>query len=194
MNQNATTESTKSAAAVQGVVSPRSKPHRNRILLLIAIFKFFKAAAAFTAGFIALHFLHASLLGTISHFVNLFRLDPHNKWVDMVLDKAALINHGEIKMAAVGAFVYAALFATEGSGLLFEKVWAEWLIIGEVSLLFPFEIYAIFQKPDILRIALLIGNILVLIYLVYLRIKSAVKKRAGKTATACATLAEKPAK
>ena len=158
-------------------ISPAAIPakhHRNRILLLIAIFKFFKAAAAFTAGFIALHFLHASLMGTVSHFVNLFRLDPHNKWVDMVLDKVALINHGEIKMAAIGAFVYAALFATEGTGLLYEKVWAEWLIICEVSLLFPFEIYAIIQKPDILRITVLIGNILVLIYLVYLRVKSAI--------------------
>ncbi len=154
-----------------------ARHHRNRILLLISIFKFLKALGAFTAGLIALHFLHASLLGTLSHWVNLFRIDRHNKWVDMVLDKAALINHGELKMAAVGAFVYAALFATEGTGLYFEKVWAEWLIIGEVSLLFPFEIYAIAQKPDLLRIALLIGNILVLIYLVYLRIKATVQKK-----------------
>lgn len=167
-----------SAASNTGGTIAIAKPHRNRILLLIAIFKFLKAIAALTAGIIALHFLHASLLGTLSHWVNLFRVDPHNKWIDMVLDKAALINHREIKMAALGAFVYAALFATEGTGLYFEKVWAEWLIICEVSLLFPFEIYAITQKPDFIRIALLIGNILVLIYLVYLRIKATVKKPA----------------
>lgn len=152
--------------------------HRNRILLLIAVFKFFKAAAALTAGIIALHFLHESLLETVSHYVSLFRLDPHNKWVDMLLDKAALVTHGEIRMAAIGAFVYAALFTTEGTGLLFEKVWAEWLIICEVSLLFPFEIDAIIQKPDLLRIGLLIGNILVLIYLVYLRIKATAARKA----------------
>ncbi len=147
--------------------------HRNRILLLIAIFKFLKAFGALMAGLVALHFVHASLLKTLSHWVNELRLDPRNQWVDMVLDKAKLITHSEMRLVAIGAFLYMALFATEGVGLYLEKVWAEWLVIGEVSLLFPFEIYAIWQKPDWLRIALLIGNILVLIYLVYLRIKAA---------------------
>jgi uncharacterized membrane protein (DUF2068 family) len=162
-------------AAVGRDVSPSVKRHHNRILLLISAFKCLKALGALTAGIIALHFLHASLLGTLSHWANMLRVNPHNKWVDMVLDKAAIINHGEIRMAAIGAFVYAALFTTEGIGLYFEKVWAEWLVIAEVSLLFPFEIYAISQKPDWLRIAILIGNMFVLAYLIYLRIKASVQ-------------------
>ena len=174
VENNETTAPVASPITATSAMRLTVKTHRNRILLLISIFKFLKALGALTAGLIALHFLHASLIGTLSHWINLFRIDRHNKWVDLLLDKAALINHGEIKMAAIGAFIYAALFAIEGTGLYFEKVWAEWLIIGEVSLLFPFEIYAIAQKPDLIRIALLMGNILVLIYLVYLRIKATV--------------------
>ena len=63
-----------------------------------------------------------------------------------------------------------------------EKVWGEYLVIVEVCLLMPLEIIEIFAKPDLLRIGLLISNILILVYLIYLRIKNTRNKRRGSSA------------
>ena len=48
--------------------------------------------------------------------------------------------------------------------------------------LLPLEIIEIFAKPDLLRIGLLISNILILVYLIYLRIKNTRNKRRGSPA------------
>ncbi|MGC9259607.1 MAG: DUF2127 domain-containing protein [Phycisphaerae bacterium] len=152
----------------------------NRILLTIALFKFFKAAAMIAAGILALTYEHADLTKIAMHWVNKFRLDPDNVYVDWVLDHARLIHAQQLGIVAVGAFVYAVLFLVEGIGLYREKAWGEYLVIVEVCLLMPVESFGIYEKPDILRIGLLIANIFILVYLLYLRIKTIRRKRREK--------------
>lgn len=160
----------------------KSAAHRNRILLLIGLFKFVKAAALITAGILVIHFRNADLTKVALHWINKMRLDPHNHWVDMVLDHIALIHKKQMEMLAGGTFVYALLFAIEGIGLVLEKTWGEYLVLVDTALLMPLELYEIIKKPDVLRIALLLGNALILAYLVYLRIKARRQKKAGRSA------------
>jgi uncharacterized membrane protein (DUF2068 family) len=157
-------------------------PHRNRILLTIALFKFFKAAALITAGILALTFRHANLTVIATHWMDKFRLDPHNKYVDWGLDHVKLVHAKQLEMLAAGTFVYAILFLVEGIGLYREKVWGEYLVIVEVCLLMPFEAIELVAKPDLIRVGLLIANILILIYLLYLRIKTVRRERREKLA------------
>ena len=152
-------------------------PRHNRILLTIALFKFFKAAAMITAGILAMTYENADLTKIAMHWVNKFRLDPDNVYVDWVLDHARLIHAQQLGLVAVGAFVYAILFLVEGIGLYREKAWGEYLVIVEVCLLMPVEIFGIYEKPDILRICLLLANIFILIYLLYLRFKTVRRRR-----------------
>lgn len=167
----------------QSPAPAKEKPHhRNRILLTIALFKFFKAAAMITAGTLALTFRHADLTLIAIRSVSKFRLDPHNKYVDWVIDHTRLVHAKQLEMLAAGTFIYALLFLVEGIGLYREKVWGEYLVIVEVCLLMPLEIIEICAKPDLLRIGLLIANIFILVYLIYLRIKNARNKRREKQA------------
>ncbi len=161
-----------SAPTPSAIRSQCKPPHRNRILLTIALFKFFKAAAMITAGVLAITYQHANLSQIAMHWVNKFRIDPDNVYVDWVLDHARLVHARQLEIVAVGAFVYGVLFLVEGIGLYREKVWGEYLVIVEVSLLMPVEIIGICAKPDLLRVGLLIANIFILVYLIYLRIKS----------------------
>ncbi len=160
----------------------KSPAHRNRILLLIGLFKFFKAAALITAGILVIHFRNTDLTKVALHWINKMRLDPHNHWIDMALDHIALIHKKQMEMLAGGTFVYALLFAIEGIGLVMEKTWGEYLVLVDTALLMPLELYEIIKKPDVLRIALLLGNALILAYLVYLRIKARRQKKAGRSA------------
>ena len=74
-----------------------------------------------------------------------------------------------IEELAIASFVYAAVFIVEGVGLWFGKVWAEWFTVVVTSSLIPFEAHEVVKKPTVLRIAFLIANIAIVIYLVHRR-------------------------
>ena len=71
------------------------------------------------------------------------------------------------ELSALGA-AYAALFLTEGTGLLFRKRWAEWLTIIATSSLMPLELYELARKFTAVRLVALLINAAVVLYLIYL--------------------------
>jgi uncharacterized membrane protein (DUF2068 family) len=84
------------------------------------------------------------------------------------LNKVDLIDAHRLRQISVATFSYSALALTEGVGLLLEKVWAEYLtLILTVSFL-PWELYELFRRPDWFRANLLLINLAVLGYLVWL--------------------------
>jgi uncharacterized membrane protein (DUF2068 family) len=62
---------------------------------------------------------------------------------------------------------YAGLLATEGVGLWRQYRWAEYLTILSTSWFMPFEMFELIKKPTPLRFMILIGNIVIVLYLVY---------------------------
>jgi len=106
------------------------------------------------------------------------KFDPESRLVALLLNKADLIDAHRLRQISVGTFGYSALALTEGIGLLLEKVWAEYLtLILTVSFL-PWELYELARRPDWFRLSLLIINLAVLAYLVWLlRRKNLLGKR-----------------
>lgn len=167
-----------SAGSALPLTSP-PKRHRNRILIMIALFKLFKATLLFAAGVAAIVFRKANIARMFTQLVSHFRLDPHNHHIDAVIDRLHLITPKTMELLAVGTFFYALLFTLEGFGLYFEKVWAEYLVILEACAGIPLEIFEITRKPNLLRIGLLVVNVMIVAYLIYLRIKAHHLKHAG---------------
>ena len=77
---------------------------------------------------------------------------------------------GPGKFVAIGlvALAYAVIFATEGTGLWLRKHWAEWFTVIATGSLIPFEIYEVFHKFNLLKLAALLANVAIVIYLVRL--------------------------
>lgn len=71
------------------------------------------------------------------------------------------------EISALGAG-YAALFLTEGTGLLFRKRWAERLTIVATSSLMPLEVYELVKAFTGVRLLALLINAAVVLYLIYL--------------------------
>lgn len=69
-------------------------------------------------------------------------------------------------MFGVGSFVYAAIFATEGIGLLAAKRWARYFTAIVTASFLPLEFYAIAQHPDELKAIVIALNIAIVIYLI----------------------------
>jgi len=135
---------------LERIKSAFSLTHRNsdrdRIVVAIAVFKLIKAAALIAAG--------VGLIETIKGRIDLSRF-------------TAVLTPVQIRLASVASFAYAALFLTEGMGLLMRKRWAEWLTIVATASLIPFEIYEIVKEVTALRVGTLIANIAVVLYLIW---------------------------
>ena len=146
----------------------RSHSHGDGALLVIAIFKFVKGAALQALAFGALTLLHEDVASEVEHWLDQLRIDPDNEFIGALLTKLQLVHSKELKeLSALGAG-YAALFLTEGTGLLFRKRWAEWLTIVATSSLMPIEVYELVEKFTAVRLFAQLINAAVVLYLIYL--------------------------
>ena len=145
-----------------------SHSHGNRALFAIALFKFVKGAALLALAFGALTLLHKDVASEVANWLDQLRIDPDNQFIGTLLRKLELVHSKELKeLSALGAG-YAALFLTEGTGLLFRKRWAEWLTIIATSSLMPIELYELIKQFTAVRLIALLINAVVVLYLIYL--------------------------
>jgi len=138
-----------------------------RLIRLIAVFKVFKALLLIVVGVGALKLIHTDVSILLEKWVTHFGLDPGSRYLGHLILTAATLTPNKIKDLAVGGFVYAALFLTEGVGLWRLKRWAEWLTVIITSSLVPVEIYEIFRRPSSAKILVLFINIAVVGFLLY---------------------------
>lgn len=139
----------------------------DRLLRLIAIFKFLKAALLIAVGIGVLRLVHRDVASVIMHWYAALRVDPANHFLDMALEKAARVSPSQIKKLGLGSFLYAGLFLTEGTGLWLRKRWGEWVTVIITGSLVPIELYEIYRHPSYAKIAVLAINVGIVVYLVY---------------------------
>ncbi|MGD1081369.1 MAG: DUF2127 domain-containing protein [Candidatus Sulfotelmatobacter sp.] len=142
------------------------KTSHDRLLRLIAVFKFVKCAMLIALGVGAFKLLHRDVGRIAEHWVDALRLDPGNRFVDAALGKAAHLRPEQIKKLGLGSFLYAALFLVEGTGLWLEKRWGEWLTVIITGSLVPVEIYEIYRHPSAVKVAVLVINLGIVGYLI----------------------------
>jgi len=140
---------------------------RGRCLRVIAAFKLLKALALMAVGVGALRLLHKDLAAEVEHWVNVFRVDPHNHFIDLLLEKLAILDDRRLKELSVGTFVYAGIFLAEGVGLALKKRWAEYFTIITTSSLLPIEIYELTRRVSVGRSLALVINLAVVAYLIF---------------------------
>ncbi len=144
-------------------------------LRLIAIFKLVKAASLIAVGIAGLKLLHSDVADALADWIQRVGINPGNHYVQQALEKAADVSPHKMLIVSPGSFLYAALFLTEGIGLWLQKRWAEWFTVIITSSLVPLEIYELVRHPTPVKVAILLINIAVVIYLLF-RIRSERKK------------------
>jgi uncharacterized membrane protein (DUF2068 family) len=142
--------------------------HRDRGLLAIGIFKLGKAILFFALGMGAIHLLHKDLGDEIMRIATALKFDPESKIVTLLLEKVDLIDAHRLKQISLATFGYSILALTEGIGLMLEKVWAEYLTLTLTISFLPWEVFELFRHPNWFRLSLLLINLAVLAYLVWL--------------------------
>jgi uncharacterized membrane protein (DUF2068 family) len=93
------------------------------------------------------------------------RVDPDNRFVHNVLAKIFRVTPKQLRELSLGTFVYAGLFAIEGTGLLLRKRWAEYFTIVTTSGLIPLEVVELVRHFTVTKLAVLIVNVMIVWYL-----------------------------
>jgi len=140
----------------------------DRGLLAIGIFKLGKSLLFFCLGVGAIHLLHKDLADEVIRLATALKFDPESRFISVVLDKVDLIDTHRLRQISLATFGYSALALTEGIGLMLEKVWAEYLTLILTISFLPWELYELVRRPDWFRLGLLLINLAVLGYLLWL--------------------------
>jgi uncharacterized membrane protein (DUF2068 family) len=133
--------------------------------MLIAVFKLFKGLVLFAVGIGAVRLLHGDLAFEVERWADIFRVDPHNRYIYRLLEKLLSLDPRKLREFSVGTFFYSALLLTEGTGLLLRKRWAEYFTIIATSSFIPLEVYELTRRVSSPRLILLLLNVAVVVYL-----------------------------
>ena len=142
------------------------KPEGATGLILIGLFKLIKAAALIAVGIGALKFLNKDLAASVTHWVEVLRVDPDNRFIHPILGRLFSVTPKQLKELSAGTFFYAALLGIEGIGLLLRKRSAEYFTIITTGALLPLEGYELAKHVTMAKVVVLLINAAIVWYLV----------------------------
>jgi uncharacterized membrane protein (DUF2068 family) len=140
-------------------------------LEIIAGFKFLQAATLIVAGLGALGLMNAGVSDTAQEWLERLALGNGQRFAvaaaAKVLPYFNAATPRQFGAVGLGFLGYASVFLAEGIGLWRGKKWAEYLTIGVTASLLPFEIAAVYNRVTLVRVATLVINTAVIVYLVW---------------------------
>jgi uncharacterized membrane protein (DUF2068 family) len=140
---------------------------RDRGLRLIALFKLAKAVLLIGVGLGALQLLDSDTAARAQRWTTALATSSDRRFVQQLLAQAMGLSPSRLDVVALGAFLYAGLFTTEGVGLWRGLRWAEYLTVVATASFVPIEIFEILQRLDLLRLGALVMNLALVAYLIY---------------------------
>ncbi len=138
---------------------------RNRGLALIGGFKLVKATGLVVVGLGVLSLVHRDVARTINALVEQLRIDPENSVIHGLVAKLVGVRPSRLEEVGFGTLFYAALFATEGVGLILAKRWAEYMTLVVTVSFLPLEVYELVAHRSVLKATVVVVNVAVALYL-----------------------------
>ncbi len=163
--------------------APGRRNHRAG-LVLIAAYKLLGALLFVAIGVGALRLLHKDIYDVVWRMIGDLKMNPESRFVNFLFEKAELLNDPLLRRIGFGAFCYAAVGVLEAIGLYLEKTWAEFLTLIITASFLPFEVHELMHRLTWVRVGLLVANILVLLYLIWMLGERAAHRRRAQSTKA----------
>jgi uncharacterized membrane protein (DUF2068 family) len=136
-------------------------------LLLIAFLKIIKGLSLLLIGVGALHLLHKDVDAIASYWFDVLRIDSDSRFFGHIMTKLMAVDDRQLRVISAVTLFYSTIMFTEGIGLFMGLRWAEFLTIIATSSFLPFELFEVFAHFSAGRVILLLVNIAVVAYLVW---------------------------
>lgn len=147
------------------------------MLRAVAGLEFSKGVFVAMMGICAIALVHRDTWLLAEHLLTLLHISTDRRPAQIFLDFADTITDARLWAAASIAFCYALLRFTEAYGLWKERTWAEWVAFVSGTLLLPLEVRELFRGVTFWRCALLIGNLVIILYMLYVILENRRERR-----------------
>jgi uncharacterized membrane protein (DUF2068 family) len=155
------------------------KQTRNRShsqgLHIVALFEGAKGLLVLLVGFELLTLIHKDVHEAALRLVEHIHLNPASHYPRIFLDLTERISDTRLWSLAIAAAMYSIVRMVEAVGLWLRKTWAEWFAILTGGLYIPVEIYEVAQRVTWPRVTVLIVNIGIVSYLLFVLIRDGKK-------------------
>ena len=116
-------------------------------------------------GLGAVQLLHPDVAARAQQWVAALATNSDRQIVQQLIALIGDLSPARLEALGIGAFLYAALFATEGVGLWLRKRWAEFLTVIATLTFVPVAVFELTRKVSPSRLAVLVLNLVVVAYL-----------------------------
>lgn len=140
---------------------------RQRTLRAIALYQGIKGLIALALGIGLLSLMQSDVFHFTATLIDHFGLNPLDRYPAMLLHNANRLHEIDSRTLSVLIISYISLRSAEGIGLWQDKVWAEWLGAVSGSVYIPFEIRHLISSPTALSLLILLGNLFVVLFLLW---------------------------
>jgi uncharacterized membrane protein (DUF2068 family) len=149
---------------------PIAARHRHAAgLRAVASLELAKGVIVLLLGFGAVSLVHKDVWDVAEGLLRFLRVSPDRHYAQVFLNLADNVTDAKLWLLAAAAAAYSMLRFIEAYGLWLERAWAEWLALISGALYVPFETYELVHRPSLIRAAVLLINLGIVLYMLYLR-------------------------
>ena len=169
---------------VKSHLTGTSHPDHRRGLRTVAMIEALKGVLAVAAGFALAEFIrHDVDLENAAHKLLVgLRIDPDLRISHYFLRTVERVSDTNLWNVVAIIALYASLRFLESYGLWRQRIWGEWLAIVSGAIYLPFELRALIRHPTPIHWAVLLINIVIVVYIAYVRWED-IQQRHGRTPT-----------
>jgi len=106
-------------------------------------------------------------------FLYALHLDPDRRFARMIMEAASKLSDARAWTVALAAATYATVRFVEAWGLWNLRVWAEWFALLSGTLYLPWEILKVAERATWERVAVLVINVAIVLYMLFIRVRDA---------------------
>ena len=122
---------------------------------------------------------HKDIWSVAESFLEFLHINPYHHYVGVFIKLVSRLNDVRLWKIAVVASVYAIMRFIEAYGLWYALPWAEWMAFLSGAIYIPFEAVDLIRKPTVFRVAVIVINLVVVLYMLHLRVQAAEKRHAA---------------
>ena len=154
-------------------------PDHIKGLRTVATIEFTKGMIVVLAGLGLMSMRNRDIWGVAESFLEFFHVNPYHRYVGVFIDLISRVSDIRLWKIATVAGVYAIIRFVEAYGLWYALPWAEWLAFASGSIYIPFEAADLIRRPTWFRLLVLVVNLVIVLYMLYLRLNALEKRRAA---------------
>jgi uncharacterized membrane protein (DUF2068 family) len=155
-----------------------SDPAHIKGLRTVATIEFVKGVVVVLAGLGLLSMRNRDIWGIAESFLEFFHVNPYHHYVGIFINLIYKISDVRLWKVATAASVYTTLRFVEAYGLWYARSWAEWLAFASGTIYIPFEVVDLMHRPTWFSLLVLVVNLVIVLYMLYLRLDAMAKRRA----------------